>query len=76
MGSSAAAASCCGTRSESAGRQTARCGAISQVAGLAVRRPGLGAVVRCRHRGTVVMVVVQVRGIAGGGVHGLPGLGL
>jgi hypothetical protein len=39
------------------------CGAISQVAGLAVYLSALGAVVRCRGCDGVLMVFVQVRGI-------------
>ena len=39
------------------------CGAVSQVAELAVYRPGLGTVVRCRLCDAVLMVFVEVRGI-------------
>jgi len=39
------------------------CGAISQVAELAVYLPGLGTVVRCRHCDRVLMVFVRARGV-------------
>jgi hypothetical protein len=40
----------------------AHCGTVSQVAELVVYDRGPGAVARCRHCGSVVMVVVEVRG--------------
>ena len=39
------------------------CGAVSQLAELAVYRPGLGTVVRCRSCETVLMVFAKVRGV-------------
>jgi ribosomal protein S27E len=39
------------------------CGAVSQVAELAVYRPGLGTVVRCRSCESVLMVFATVRGV-------------
>jgi len=39
------------------------CGAVRQVAELAVYRPGLGTVVRCRSCGSVLMAFVKVRGV-------------
>jgi len=39
------------------------CGAVSQVAELAVYRPGLGTVVRCRSCESVLMVFTEVRGV-------------
>jgi uncharacterized Zn finger protein len=41
----------------------AGCGTAGQVAELAVNRPGLGAVVRCRTCGAVLMVFLPVRGV-------------
>ena len=40
----------------------ATCGAVSQVAELAVYRPALGTVVRCRTCDAVLMTFVQIRG--------------
>ena len=39
------------------------CGAVSQVAELAVYRPDLGTVVRCRSCDSVLMVFATVRGV-------------
>ncbi len=39
------------------------CGAVSQVAELAVYRPGLGTVVRCRSCDAVLMTFVTIRGV-------------
>lgn len=39
------------------------CGAVSQVAELAVYRPDLGTVVRCRSCESVLMVFTEVRGV-------------
>jgi hypothetical protein len=39
------------------------CGAVSQVAELAVYRPELGTVVRCRSCESVLMVFTKVRGV-------------
>jgi hypothetical protein len=50
------------------------CGTVGQVAELAVYRPGLGTVVRCRHCDNVLMVFVQVRGITCVDTQGLASL--
>ena len=50
------------------------CGAVSQVAELAVYRPDLGTVVRCRSCGAVLMVFVQVRGVTCVDLMGLASL--
>ena len=50
------------------------CGTVGQVAELAVYRPGLGTVVRCRHCDNVLMVFVQVRGITCVDTEGLASL--
>lgn len=39
------------------------CGAVSQVAELAVYRPGLGTLVRCRACDAVLMAFVTIRGV-------------
>ena len=39
------------------------CGTVGQVAELAVYRPGLGTVARCRSCDNVLMVFVEVRGV-------------
>jgi NAD(P)H-flavin reductase len=50
------------------------CGAISQVAELAVYLRGLGTVVRCRSCDNVLMVFVQVRGVTCVNLEGLASL--
>ena len=50
------------------------CGAISQVAELAVYLPGLGTVVRCRHCDRVLMVFVRARGVTCVDLWGLASL--
>ena len=50
------------------------CGTSGQVAELAVYRPGLGTVVRCRSCDNVLMVFVQVRGIHCVDLRGLASL--
>jgi hypothetical protein len=50
------------------------CGMTGQVAELAVYRPGLGTVVRCRHCDNVLMVFVQVRGVTCVDLRGLASL--
>ena len=52
----------------------AGCGAVSPVAELAVYRPGLGTVVRCRSCDAVLMVFVEMRGITCVDLAGLAGL--
>ena len=50
------------------------CGAVSQVAELAVYRPGLGTVVRCRSCESVLMVFAEVRGVTCVDLMGLASL--
>ena len=50
------------------------CGAVSVVAELAVYRPGLGTVVRCRVCNAVLMAFVQIRGIHCVDLEGLASL--
>jgi len=52
----------------------AQCGASGQVAELAVYRPGLGTVVRCRSCDNVLMVFVEVRGVTCVDLQGLASL--
>jgi Family of unknown function (DUF6510) len=47
------------------------CGTAGQVAELAVYRPGLGTVVRCRSCDNVLMVFVQIRGVTCVDLQGL-----
>jgi Family of unknown function (DUF6510) len=47
------------------------CGTMGQVAELAVYRPKLGTVVRCRVCDNVLMVFVEVRGVTCVDMHGL-----
>ncbi len=51
-----------GTEMTTATGTCGSCGTVSQVAELAVYRPGLGTVVRCRSCDAVLMTFVQVRG--------------
>ena len=51
------------------------CGAVSQVAELAVYRPGLGTVVRCRSCDSVLMVFTEVRRVTCVDLMGLASLG-
>jgi hypothetical protein len=50
------------------------CGMTGQVAELAVYRPELGTVVRCRHCDNVLMVFVQIRGVTCVDLRGLASL--
>ena len=52
-----------GTEMTTATGTCASCGAVAQVAEMAVYRPGLGTVVRCRSCDNVLMVFVEVRGV-------------
>jgi Family of unknown function (DUF6510) len=52
-----------GTEMTAATGRCGRCGTAAPVAELAVYRPELGTVVRCRHCDNVLMVFVQVRGV-------------
>ena len=60
-----------GTEMTTATGACGSCGAAGQVAELAVYRPGLGTVVRCRHCGNVLMVFVQIRGVTCVDLQGL-----
>jgi Family of unknown function (DUF6510) len=51
-----------------------RCGTASQVAEMAVYRPGLGTVARCRTCNNVLMVFVQAKGVTCVDLQGLAGL--
>jgi len=63
-----------GTEMTTATGACGSCGTVGQVAELAVYRPGLGTVVRCRHCDNVLMVFVQVRGITCVDMQGLASL--
>jgi len=63
-----------GTEMTTATGACGRCGTVGQVAELAVYRPELGTVVRCRHCDNVLMVFVQVRGITCVDMQGLASL--
>jgi len=52
----------------------AACGAVSVVAELAVYRPGLGTVVRCRSCDAVLMVFVRIHDVTCVDLHGLASL--
>jgi len=60
-----------GTEMTTAAGTCARCGAVAQVAEMAVYRPGLGTVARCRSCGNVLMVFVEVRGVTCVDLRGL-----
>ena len=63
-----------GTEMTTAVGTCARCGAVGQVAELAVYRPGLGTVARCRSCDNVLMVFVEVRGVTCVDLMGLASL--
>jgi Family of unknown function (DUF6510) len=63
-----------GTEMTTATGACGSCGTVGLVAELAVYRPGLGTVVRCRHCDNVLMVFVQVRGITCVDTQGLASL--
>ena len=63
-----------GTEMTAATGRCGRCGTAAQVAELAVYRPGLGTVARCRHCDNVLMVFVQVRGVTCVDMRGLVSL--
>ena len=63
-----------GTEMTAATGACGSCGTVGQVAELAVYRPGLGTVVRCRHCDNVLMVFVQVRGVTCVDLQGLASL--
>jgi hypothetical protein len=60
-----------GTEMTTAAGTCAGCGAVRQVAEMAVYRPRLGTVVRCRSCDAVLMVFVEVRGITCVDLRGL-----
>ena len=63
-----------GTEMTTATGTCAHCGAVSQVAELAVYRPALGTVVRCRNCNAVLMTFVRIRGITCVDLQGLASL--
>jgi len=63
-----------GTEMTTATGACGSCGTVGQVAELAVYRPGLGTVVRCRHCDNVLMVFVQVSGVTCVDLRGLASL--
>ena len=63
-----------GTEMTTATGACGSCGTAGQVAELAVYRPELGTVVRCRHCDNVLMVFVQVRGVTCVDLRGLASL--
>jgi hypothetical protein len=63
-----------GTEMTAATGRCGRCGTAAPVAELAVYRPGLGTVVRCRHCDNVLMVFVAVRGVTCVDTRGLASL--
>jgi len=63
-----------GTEMTTATGACGRCGTAGQVAELAVYRPGLGTVVRCRHCDNVLMVMVRIRGVTCVDLQGLASL--
>ena len=63
-----------GTEMTTATGTCGRCGAVAQVAELAVYRPGLGAVIRCRSCDNVLMVFVHAHGLACVDLRGLASL--
>lgn len=52
-----------GTEMTTATGTCGSCGTVSQVAELAVYRPGLGTVVRCRTCEAILMTFVQIHGV-------------
>jgi len=60
-----------GTEMTTAVGTCAGCGAVRQVAEMAVYRPKLGTVVRCRSCDNVLMVFVEVRGVTCVDLRGL-----
>jgi len=63
-----------GTEMTTATGTCASCGAVSQVAELAVFRPALGTVVRCRSCGSVLMAFVRIRDVTCVDLMGLASL--
>ena len=63
-----------GTEMTTATGICASCGAVAQVAELAVYRPGLGTVARCRSCDAVLMVFVRIREVTCVDLMGLASL--
>ena len=63
-----------GTEMTAATGRCGSCGTAAPVAELAVYRPELGTVVRCRHCDNVLMVFVEIRGITCVDMRGLASL--
>jgi hypothetical protein len=63
-----------GTEMTTAVGTCASCGAVSQVAELAVYMPGLGTVVRCRGCDSVLMVFVRIHDVTCVDLEGLASL--
>ena len=63
-----------GTEMTTATGICASCGAVAQVAELAVYRPGLGTVARCRNCDAVLMVFVRIREVTCVDLMGLASL--
>ena len=63
-----------GTEMTTATGTCAHCGAVSVVAELAVYRPGLGTVVRCRSCDAVLMTFVQIHSVTCVDLQGLASL--
>ena len=64
-----------GTDMTTATGACATCGAVSQVAELAVYQPALGTIVRCRACDAVLMTFVRIRGVTCVDLQGLASLG-
>ena len=63
-----------GTEMTTATGTCASCSTVSQVAELAVYRPGLGTVVRCRACEAILMTFVQIHGVFCVDLQGLASL--
>jgi hypothetical protein len=63
-----------GTEMTTATGTCASCGSVRQVAELAVYRPGLGTVVRCRTCEAILMTFVQIHGVTCVDLQGLASL--
>jgi hypothetical protein len=63
-----------GTEMTTATGTCASCGTVSQVAELAVYRPGLGTVVRCRACEAILMTFVEIHGVFCVDLQGLASL--
>ena len=63
-----------GTEMTTATGTCGSCGSVRQVAELAVYRPGLGTVVRCRTCEAILMAFVQIHGVTCVDLQGLASL--